>query len=98
AAAAAGEAPGLLPGLALGAPVLLAALALLRLPPATRTARRLLAELRERHPLPEHRHEVTDGRLVLLYVALYGDPALALFLPRFSRDGGLLDRRASGGR
>ncbi|MFF6884311.1 TIGR04222 domain-containing membrane protein [Streptomyces sp. NPDC012421] len=98
AAAAAGDAPGLLPGLALGTPVLLAALALLRLPPATRTARRLLAELRERHPLPEHRHEVTDGRLVLLHVALYGDPALALFLPRFSRDGGLLDRRASGGR
>jgi hypothetical protein len=35
---------------------------------------------------------VTDGWLVQLYVALYGDPALALFLPRFSRDGGLLDR------
>ncbi|MFF2777609.1 TIGR04222 domain-containing membrane protein [Streptomyces sp. NPDC058052] len=98
AAAATGDGPGLLPALALGAPVLLAALALLRLPPATRAARRLLAELRERHPLPEQRHEVTDGRLVRLYVALYGDPALALFLPRFSRDGGLLDRRASGGR
>ncbi|MFB7590891.1 TIGR04222 domain-containing membrane protein [Streptomyces sp. NPDC056169] len=72
-------------------PVLLAA-ALLRLPPATRAARHLLAGLRERHPLPAHRREVTDGRLVQLYVALYGDPALALFLPRFSRDGGLLDR------
>ncbi|WP_405859034.1 TIGR04222 domain-containing membrane protein [Streptomyces sp. NBC_00090] len=72
-------------------PVLVAAL-LLRLPPATRAARRLLAGLRERHPLPAHRREVTDGRLVQLYVALYGDPALALFLPRFSRDGGLLDR------
>ncbi|WP_234104373.1 hypothetical protein [Streptomyces venezuelae] len=35
---------------------------------------------------------MTDGGLVQLYVALYGDPALALFLPRFSRDGGLLDR------
>ncbi|MFD0150637.1 TIGR04222 domain-containing membrane protein [Streptomyces sp. NPDC055721] len=72
-------------------PVLLAA-ALLRLPPATRAARQLLAGLRERHPLPAHRREVTDGRLVQLYVALYGDPALAMFLPRFSRDGGLLDR------
>ncbi|MCX5394051.1 TIGR04222 domain-containing membrane protein [Streptomyces sp. NBC_00094] len=73
------------------APVLVA-VALLRLPPATRAARQLLAGLRERHPLPAHRREVTDGRLVQLYVALYGDPALALFLPRFSRDGGLLDR------
>ncbi|MFD5769653.1 TIGR04222 domain-containing membrane protein [Streptomyces sp. NPDC127049] len=89
AAAGTGDGPGLLPVLAPGVPLLLAALALLRLPPSTRTARRLLAELRERHPLPEHRHEVTDGRLVLLYVALHGDPALALFLPRFSRDGGL---------
>ncbi|WP_200429544.1 TIGR04222 domain-containing membrane protein [Streptomyces sp. NE5-10] len=86
-----GPGPGLV--LAAGAPTLLAALALWRLPPATRAARRLLAELRERHPLPAHRHEVTDGRLVQLYVALYGDPALALFLPRFSRDGGLLGHR-----
>ncbi|MFB7514788.1 TIGR04222 domain-containing membrane protein [Streptomyces sp. NPDC056144] len=71
-------------------PVAVAAL-LLRLPPSTPAAHRLLAALRERHPLPAHRREVTDGRLVQLYVALYGDPALALFLPRFSRDGGLLD-------
>ncbi|MFD3662479.1 TIGR04222 domain-containing membrane protein [Streptomyces sp. NPDC058659] len=73
-------------------PPVLAAVALLRLRPATQAARHLLAGLRERHPLPAHRREVTDGRLVQLYVALYGDPALALFLPRFSRDGGLLDR------
>ncbi|MEU8520078.1 TIGR04222 domain-containing membrane protein [Streptomyces sp. NBC_01216] len=66
------------------------ALVLLRLPVTTRAARRLLRGLRERHPLPAHRGEVTDGELVQLYVALYGDPALALFLPRFSRDGGLL--------
>ncbi|MEU9700412.1 TIGR04222 domain-containing membrane protein [Streptomyces sp. NPDC047981] len=78
--------------LALGAVPACAALALLFLPPTTRAARRLLAGLRERHPLPAHRREVTDGNLVLLYVALYGDPALALFLPRFSRDGGLLGR------
>ncbi|MEU5218167.1 TIGR04222 domain-containing membrane protein [Streptomyces sp. NPDC020807] len=80
-------------------PVAAAAL-LLRLPPSTPAAHRLLAALRERHPLPVHRREVTDGRLVQLYVALYGDPALALFLPRFARDGGLLDRpeRPTGGR
>ncbi|WP_318212850.1 MULTISPECIES: TIGR04222 domain-containing membrane protein [unclassified Streptomyces] len=86
---------GVAGALAAGAlPVLLAAVVLLRLPPATRAARRLLAGLRERYPLPQHRHEVTDGWLVQLYVALYGDPALALFLPHFSRDGGLLDRPA----
>ncbi|MFD8014857.1 TIGR04222 domain-containing membrane protein [Streptomyces sp. NPDC058955] len=96
--ASAGRGPGPVAVLALGVPVVLAALALLRLPVTTRAARRLLAELRERHPLPAHRREVTDGRLVQLYVALYGDPALALFLPRFSRDGGLLDPRAPGGR
>ncbi|MFF8411158.1 TIGR04222 domain-containing membrane protein [Streptomyces omiyaensis] len=95
AGAATGDGPGTAAVLATAVPVLLAALALLRLPPATRAARRLLAELRERHPLPAHRSEVTDGRLVRLYVALYGDPALALFLPRFSRDGGLLGRRPS---
>lgn len=78
--------------LTLGAVPTGAALALLVQPPTTRAARRLLAGLRERHPLPAHRREVTDGNLVLLYVALYGDPALALFLPRFSRDGGLLGR------
>ncbi|MFC8792626.1 TIGR04222 domain-containing membrane protein [Streptomyces cinereoruber] len=79
--------------LAVGLPPALGAVAvLLRLPVTTGAARRLLAGLRERYPLPAHRREVTDGRLVQLYVALYGDPALALFLPRFSRDGGLLDR------
>ncbi|MEV5971638.1 TIGR04222 domain-containing membrane protein [Streptomyces sp. NPDC051921] len=78
--------------LALGAVPVLAAAALLCVPPTTRAARRLLAGLRARHPLPAHRREVTDGRDVLLYVALYGDPALALFLPHFSRDGGLLGR------
>ncbi|MYS11691.1 TIGR04222 domain-containing membrane protein, partial [Streptomyces sp. SID6041] len=84
---------GLAGALAAGAPpVLLAAAVLLRLPPVTRAARRLLTGLRERYPLPENRREVTDGGLVQLYVALYGDPALALFLPHFSRDGGLLDR------
>ncbi|WP_426367008.1 TIGR04222 domain-containing membrane protein [Streptomyces sp. E-08] len=83
---------GLARALAAGVPAVLVAVALLRLPDTTRAARRLLTGLRERYPLPSHRREVTDGRLVQLYVALYGDPALALFLPRFSRDGGLLDR------
>ncbi|MFE1267750.1 TIGR04222 domain-containing membrane protein [Streptomyces sp. NPDC058758] len=97
AGAAAGDGPGPALVLAAGVPVLPAAVALWRLPPATRAARRLLSELRDRHPLPAHRCEVTDGRLVRLYVALYGDPALALFLPRFSRDGGLFDRRPPDG-
>ncbi|MEU9861433.1 TIGR04222 domain-containing membrane protein [Streptomyces sp. NPDC047971] len=83
---------GLALALGLGAVPAGTASVLLFLPPTTRAARRLLAGLRERHPLPAHRREVTDGNLVLLYVALYGDPALALFLPRFSRDGGLLGR------
>ncbi|MFF9837935.1 TIGR04222 domain-containing membrane protein [Streptomyces sp. NPDC013740] len=85
------------PALTLGALLVLAAAALFCVPPTTRTARHLLAGLRERHPLPRHRDEVTDGRDVLLYVALYGDPALALFLPHFSRDGGLLGRRGDRG-
>ncbi|WP_188268561.1 TIGR04222 domain-containing membrane protein [Streptomyces sp. CBMA291] len=94
------QAPGTSPAgaLAAGALPVLAAVALLRLPSATPAARRLLAGLRERHPLPAHRREVTDGGQVQLYVALYGDPALSLFLPRFSRDGGLLDRRRETGR
>ncbi|GGU14864.1 TIGR04222 domain-containing membrane protein [Streptomyces lateritius] len=80
-----------------GAVPAVAALALLRLPATPRAARDLLAGLRERHPLPAHRREVADGRLVQLYVALYGDPALALFLPRFSQDGGLLGQDGGDG-
>ncbi|MFF0427788.1 TIGR04222 domain-containing membrane protein [Streptomyces sp. NPDC004520] len=83
---------GLAGALAAGLPPVLLAVALLRLPDTTRAARRLLSALRERYPLPAHRREVTDGWLVQLYVALYGDPALALFLPRFSQEGGLFDR------
>ncbi|WMX44317.1 TIGR04222 domain-containing membrane protein [Streptomyces roseicoloratus] len=82
------------PALALGAVPVLAAGALLGVPPTTRAARRLLDALRARHPLPARRQEVTEAREVLLYVALYGDPALTLFLPHFSRDGGLLGHRA----
>lgn len=81
------------PALALGAVPVLAAVALLCVPATTRAARRLLTTLRDRNPLPAHRREVSDARDVLLYVALYGDPALTLFLPHFSRDGGLLRRR-----
>ncbi|MFJ7069947.1 TIGR04222 domain-containing membrane protein [Streptomyces sp. NPDC101115] len=82
------------PALALGAVPVLAAAALLNVPPTTRAARRLLDGLRARHPLPARRQEVTEAKDVLLYVALYGDPALTLFLPHFSRDGGLLGRDA----
>ncbi|MEU8618578.1 TIGR04222 domain-containing membrane protein [Streptomyces sp. NPDC048623] len=78
------------PALALGAVPVLGAAALLCVPPTTRAARRLLAALRSRHPLPARRRDVTEARDVLLYVALYGDPALTLLLPHFSRDGGLL--------
>ncbi|MFF5503670.1 TIGR04222 domain-containing membrane protein [Streptomyces roseolus] len=98
AGAGAQEGPGPVLVLVTGAPALLAVVALLRLPPVTGAARRLLSDLREQHPLPAHRREVTDGRLVQLYVALYGDPALALFLPRFARDGGLLAPRPPEGR
>ncbi|MFI9117384.1 TIGR04222 domain-containing membrane protein [Streptomyces venezuelae] len=83
---------GLAAALAVGGVPTLGAAGLSRQPPATGAARRLLAATRERYPLPADRREVTDGGLVQLYVALYGDPALALFLPRFSREGGLLDR------
>lgn len=84
------------PALLLGTVPVAAAALLLCVPPTTRAARRLLAGLRERHPLPAHRREVTDGKDVLLYVALYGDPALALFLPHFSRDGGCSAGAATG--
>ncbi|MGW2558599.1 TIGR04222 domain-containing membrane protein [Streptomyces sp. NPDC001514] len=58
-------------------------------PRRTRSGRRLLASLRERHPLPASRHGCPPGQ-VQLAVALYGEPALMLFVPHFARDGGLL--------
>ncbi|POX44940.1 TIGR04222 domain-containing membrane protein [Streptomyces sp. Ru71] len=65
------------------------------LPPRrSRAVRRLLAELRERHPLPA----APDGPLAeeetLYAVALYGERALTVLLPRFSRQAGLTGRGA----
>ncbi|MEU2551527.1 TIGR04222 domain-containing membrane protein [Streptomyces sp. NPDC013313] len=76
----------------------LVAAGLLRaLPPGrTRAGRRLLAELRERRPLPDG----PDGpggpaeQEVLLAVALHGERALTALLPRFARDSGLTGRGA----
>ncbi|MEW2256480.1 TIGR04222 domain-containing membrane protein [Streptomyces sp. NPDC047869] len=76
----------------------LVAAGLLRaLPPGrTRAARRLLAGLRERHPLPEGPAgpEGLAEREVLLAVALHGERALTALLPRFARDSGLTGRGA----
>ncbi|MEV7684692.1 TIGR04222 domain-containing membrane protein [Streptomyces bungoensis] len=71
----------------------LAAEGLLRpLPPGrTRAARRLLASLRARRPLPGSRDGLADEE-VLLAVALYGERALTALLPGFTRDAGLTGR------
>ncbi|WP_406863843.1 TIGR04222 domain-containing membrane protein [Streptomyces sp. HUAS MG47] len=70
------------------------AVLLWRVPPTTAEARRALAAERARHPLPAHRRAATGetgtAERIQLYVALYGDAALALFYPHFARDGGLL--------
>ncbi|MFI6037264.1 TIGR04222 domain-containing membrane protein [Streptomyces sp. NPDC051315] len=62
------------------------------LPPhRTRTARRLLAALRAEHPLPTSRRgqSVPD---TLMAVALYGEPALQVLVPRFALRAGLVAR------
>ncbi|WP_225825264.1 TIGR04222 domain-containing membrane protein [Streptomyces naphthomycinicus] len=71
----------------------LAAQGLLRaLPPGrTRAARRGLAELRERRPLPEAPDGLPEEE-VLLAVALYGERALTVLVPRFAREAGLTGR------
>ncbi|GAA3111523.1 TIGR04222 domain-containing membrane protein [Streptomyces echinatus] len=68
----------------------LAAEGLLRaLPPGrTRAARRLLAALREHRPLPEGSDGLPEEEL-LLAVALYGERALTVSVPRFAREAGL---------
>lgn len=73
----------------------LAADGLLRvLPPGrTRSARRLLAELRERRPLPDGPDGLPEEE-VLLAVALYGERALTALVPRFAREAGLTGRGA----
>ncbi|MCQ4201951.1 TIGR04222 domain-containing membrane protein [Streptomyces sp. NPDC058783] len=54
----------------------------------TRGARRRVEFWRERHPLPAVRHGLTDDD-TLLAVALHGDAALRLLLPRFALRTGL---------
>ncbi|MET7320817.1 TIGR04222 domain-containing membrane protein [Streptomyces sp. NPDC005549] len=54
----------------------------------TRGARRRVEFWRERHPLPAVRHGLTDED-TLLAVALHGDAALRLLLPRFALRTGL---------
>ncbi|MFJ8544957.1 TIGR04222 domain-containing membrane protein [Streptomyces sp. NPDC093586] len=61
----------------------------------TRSARRRVAFWRERHPLPPARHGLTDDG-TLLAVALHGDAALRLLLPRFALRAGLTARDARG--
>ncbi|MEV5147983.1 TIGR04222 domain-containing membrane protein [Streptomyces sp. NPDC052727] len=73
----------------------LAADGLLReLPPRrTRATRRLLAELRERRPLPESPDGLPEEE-ALLAVALYGERALTVLVPHFAREAGLTGRGA----
>ncbi|MFF5840755.1 TIGR04222 domain-containing membrane protein [Streptomyces massasporeus] len=63
---------------------------------ATRAARRRVRDLRHEHPLPASRHGLTDHERLLL-VALHGEAALRLLVPRFALRAGLV-RRAEVGR
>ncbi|WP_180685987.1 TIGR04222 domain-containing membrane protein [Streptomyces gossypiisoli] len=63
------------------------------LPGPTRTARRHLAALRARHPLPTSSDGLTDEQL-LYAVALHGDRALMALVPHFTRASGLTGRGA----
>ncbi|MFI8947228.1 TIGR04222 domain-containing membrane protein [Streptomyces sp. NPDC053750] len=65
----------------------------------TRGARRQVEFWRARHPLPAVRHGLSDDD-TLLAVALHGDAALRLLLPRFALRAGLMNPAApaDGGR
>ncbi|MFF7486001.1 TIGR04222 domain-containing membrane protein [Streptomyces luteogriseus] len=63
---------------------------------ATRAARRHVRDLRRGHLLPASRHGLTDRERLLL-VALHGEGALRLLVPRFALRAGLV-RRAEVGR
>ncbi|MFF7718167.1 TIGR04222 domain-containing membrane protein [Streptomyces luteogriseus] len=63
---------------------------------ATRAARRHVRNLRREHPLPASRHGLSDHERLLL-VALHGEGALRLLVPRFALRAGLV-RRAEVGR
>ncbi|MFF7765793.1 TIGR04222 domain-containing membrane protein [Streptomyces massasporeus] len=89
------------PGIRLAVAVVripLAEAGLLRYPllGATRAARRRVRDLRHEHPLPASRHGLTDHERLLL-VALHGEAALRLLVPRFALRAGLV-RRAEVGR
>ncbi|MFF7749496.1 TIGR04222 domain-containing membrane protein [Streptomyces sp. NPDC007971] len=61
------------------------------LPGRTRAGRRALKRLRARNPLPTAPAGLSDGDKLLL-VALHGDRALTLLVPRFTREAGLTGR------
>ncbi|MGW4731191.1 TIGR04222 domain-containing membrane protein [Streptomyces shenzhenensis] len=60
-------------------------------PGRTRAARRLMKELRDRHPLPIRRSGLSAEDKLLL-VAVHGDTALTALAPRFAREAGLVGR------
>ncbi|MFI2630844.1 TIGR04222 domain-containing membrane protein [Streptomyces collinus] len=89
------------PGIRLAVAVMripLAEAGLLRCPllGATRAARRHVRELRHEHPLPASRHGLSDRERLLL-VALHGEAALRLLVPRFALRAGLVRRAEVGG-
>ncbi|MEU4464300.1 TIGR04222 domain-containing membrane protein [Streptomyces sp. NPDC024017] len=63
---------------------------------ATRAARRHVRDLRHVHPLPTSRHGLTDHDRLLL-IALHGEAALRLLVPRFALRAGLVHRAEVGG-
>ncbi|MZF88480.1 TIGR04222 domain-containing membrane protein [Streptomyces sp. SID5643] len=63
----------------------------------TRAARRHVRGLRQDHPLPASRRGLTDGERLLL-VALHGDAALRVLVPRFALRAGLVRRAEVGGK
>jgi hypothetical protein len=89
------------PGIRLAVAVMripLAEAGLLRYPllGATRAARRHVRELRHEHPLPASRHGLSDRERLLL-VALHGEAAPRLLVPRFALRAGLVRRAEVGG-
>ncbi|MFF9027163.1 TIGR04222 domain-containing membrane protein [Streptomyces iakyrus] len=62
----------------------------------TRAARRHIRGLRQDHPLPAGRHGLSDAERLLL-VALHGEAALRLLVPRFALRAGLVRRAEVGG-
>ncbi|MET9765600.1 TIGR04222 domain-containing membrane protein [Streptomyces sp. NPDC006372] len=64
---------------------------------ATRAARRHVRDLRQHHPLPTSRRGLTDHER-LLAVALHGEAALRLLVPRFALRAGLVRRAEVGGK